>query len=219
MVDKKVQIRIESDSVQVDIEAYVTESLPLCDLIIGTDMLRRITKVNSNRLIWNLVFGKIAYGPTAAVYQVQENFGNEEDEDYDNMLDMQVSRLASGRFEARLPFISENRPSPNYDQACKLVNNLVVRLYSNQNYQQYRNKFMKYVTSGLAIPVSDIDGYFIPHHAVFKPESQSSPIRIGFNASFGKENSLNNALWKGSVIGLDILPHLIRIRLYPLPWS
>ena len=30
----------------------------------------------------------------------------------------------------------------------------------------------------------------------------------------GNEFSLNKLLWKGSVMGLDILPHLIRIRLF-----
>ena len=65
-----------------------------------------------------------------------------------------------------------------------------------------------------AIEISNTDGYFIPHHAVIRPEATSTQIRIVFNASFGKDRSLNNLLWKGSVIGLNLLPHLIRLRLF-----
>ena len=74
---------------------------------------------------------------------------------------------------------------------------------------------MKYVSSGQAIEINDDLGYFIPHHAVIKPDSESTQIRIVFNASFGNnDSSLNSLLWKGNVIGLDILPHIIRIRLF-----
>ena len=73
---------------------------------------------------------------------------------------------------------------------------------------------MKYVSSGQAIEINDDLGYFIPH-AVIKPDSKSTQIRIVFNASFGNnDSSLNSLLWKGNVIGLDILPHIIRNRLF-----
>ncbi|KAH9512026.1 Cytochrome P450 4V2, variant 2 [Dermatophagoides farinae] len=141
ITNKKISVILESNVTRVSIDAYVITNLHHCDLIIGTDMLSRITPLS-------------------------------------------------------------------------LLNKLVARLQSRNFYDVYRDEFMKYVSSGQAVEINDTDGFFIPHHAVLRSESSSSPIRIVFNASFGRESSLNNLLWKGSVMGLDVLPHLIRIRLF-----
>ncbi|KAH7642486.1 hypothetical protein HUG17_5531 [Dermatophagoides farinae] len=82
--------------------------------------------------------------------------------------------------------ISDIRPPSNYSEALSLLNKLVNRLHDQNSYELYRAEFMKYVSSGQAVEVNDIDGYFIPHHAVFRSESTSSPVRIMFNASFSR---------------------------------
>ncbi|KAH9529761.1 hypothetical protein DERF_003628 [Dermatophagoides farinae] len=71
-------------------------------------------------------------------------------------------------------------------KALSLLNKLVNRLHDQNSYELYRAEFMKYVSSGQAVEVNDLDGYFIPHHAVFRSESTSSPVRIVFNASFSR---------------------------------
>ncbi|OTF83194.1 hypothetical protein BLA29_001917 [Euroglyphus maynei] len=174
-------------------------------------MLSRITNLDAlNTLKWNTKFGEIRYGPVAAIEKNEVVEDVDDDEDFD----MQVFRLQNGHFEAKLPFFSDLRPPSNYMKALSLLNKLVFRLLKQNSYDIYRSEFFKYVTSGQAVEISDTDGFFIPHHAVIRPESSSSPIRIVFNASFGHDSSLNNLLWKGSVIGLDVFPHLIRIRLF-----
>ncbi|OTF80610.1 hypothetical protein BLA29_010237, partial [Euroglyphus maynei] len=69
---------------------------------------------------------------------------------------------------------------------------------------------MTYVNNDQAEEVSDPNGYFLPHHPVFR-ESASTPIRVVFNGSFGYE-ALNELLWKGNAQGLDVFDHLIRFR-------
>ena len=211
MSDKKISVVLVSDALQISIDAYVIPVLPHCDLIIGTDMLSRITKIDPLKsLKWESKFGDIYYGPVAAI----ENMKIDEESDDEEDLDMHIVRLENGRFEARLPFLSDTRPPSNYPVALTLLNKLIYRLEAEKTYELYRSEFMKYVTSGQAVEVNDCEGYFIPHHAVFRAESSSSPVRIVFNASFGRESSLNNLLWKGLSLGLDVFPHLIRIRLF-----
>lgn len=214
MSNKKISVILESEVIRVSIDAYVIPNLPHCDLIIGTDMLPRITKIDPlNTLKWESKFGDIHYGPVAAIgYSAVDKVDEDEDDDTD--FNMHVVRLDNGRFEAKLPFLSNSRPPSNYPKALTLLNKLIYRLEAQKSYDLYRNEFMKYVSSGQAVEVNDSDGFFIPHHAVIRAESSSSPVRIVFNASFGRESSLNSLLWKGSVLGLDVLPHLFRIRLF-----
>nr|XP_046913011.1 chitinase-like protein PB1E7.04c [Dermatophagoides farinae] len=212
ITNKKISVILESNVTRVSIDAYVITNLHHCDLIIGTDMLSRITRIDPLKsLKWESKFGDIHYGPVAAIEHF--NIDDDDDDDEDNF-DMHVTRLDNGRFEAKLPFLTHSRPPPNFQKALSLLNKLVARLQSRNFYDVYRDEFMKYVSSGQAVEINDTDGFFIPHHAVLRSESSSSPIRIVFNASFGRESSLNNLLWKGSVMGLDVLPHLIRIRLF-----
>ena len=82
--------------------------------------------------------------------------------------------------------ISDIRPPSNYPKALSLLNKLVNRLHDQNSYELYRSELMKYVSSGQAVEVNDLESYFIPHHAVFRSESTSSPVRIVFNASFSR---------------------------------
>ena len=59
-------------------------------------------------------------------------------------------------------------------------------------------------------------GYFMPHHAVFKPTSSTTKIRVVFDAS-AKSNigrSLNHALITGPTIQPKLFEHLLRFRVH-----
>ncbi|KAI2795873.1 hypothetical protein BLOT_016309 [Blomia tropicalis] len=58
----KVKIRLEEFGTEVPLKAYVMSSLPYCDLIIGTDMLPRITKLDeSGQMKLETIFGTIPF--------------------------------------------------------------------------------------------------------------------------------------------------------------
>ncbi|KAJ6223780.1 hypothetical protein RDWZM_002325 [Blomia tropicalis] len=88
----KINIKLESPDLETRIEAYVMEVLPYCDMIIGTDMLPRLSKLDqSGRLKFETVFGDIPFGPVGAVKPMEDP-----DDKYDDMVDENVIRLNNG---------------------------------------------------------------------------------------------------------------------------
>ena len=69
----------------------------------------------------------------------------------------------------------------------------------------YVNFVNEYIEMGRMTKVEPTSGpkYFIPHRAVFREESTTTPLRVVFNASFSckkKGISLNDALMIGPVL-------------------
>lgn len=62
----------------------------------------------------------------------------------------------------------------------------------------------------------DDDGYYMPHHAVIKECSNTTKLRIVFDASAKTNNniSLNDILMVGPTIQSKLFSHLIRFRTY-----
>lgn len=58
--------------------------------------------------------------------------------------------------------------------------------------------------------------YYLPHHAVFKPDSTTTKLRVVFNASSPSSNgvSLNNVLYPGPVLQADLMVLILRWRLF-----
>ncbi|GFQ75106.1 integrase catalytic domain-containing protein [Trichonephila clavata] len=63
--------------------------------------------------------------------------------------------------------------------------------------------------------------YYIPHHAVIRPESKTTKLRVVFDASCKSSNgnSLNDILLKGGTIQPDLLDILLRFRKYVVAFS
>ena len=95
--------------------------------------------------------------------------------------------------------------------ALKLLDRLQLRLNQKGLFDRYESELMVFLKEGFAEKVGDMNGYFIPHREVERPEAESTKFRIVLNAPAGME-SLNDLLWKGEVKGLNVLPHLIRVR-------
>lgn len=60
------------------------------------------------------------------------------------------------------------------------------------------------------------DGYYMPHHAVIKDTSNTTKVRIVFDASAKTNNStsLNDILMVGPTIQDKLVAYLIRFRTY-----
>ncbi|XP_075156709.1 uncharacterized protein LOC142229987 [Haematobia irritans] len=58
--------------------------------------------------------------------------------------------------------------------------------------------------------------YYLPYHAVFKPDSATTKLRVVFNASSPTSNggSLNNVLYTGPVLQANLIVLILRWRLF-----
>ncbi|XP_070138632.1 uncharacterized protein [Drosophila bipectinata] len=65
-------------------------------------------------------------------------------------------------------------------------------------------------------PASSSDTYYLPHHAVFKPESMTTKVRVVFNASSPSANgtSLNDILYAGPVLQSDLTIKILKWRYF-----
>ncbi|KAH8337105.1 hypothetical protein KR074_011099, partial [Drosophila pseudoananassae] len=65
-------------------------------------------------------------------------------------------------------------------------------------------------------PASNSATYHLPHHAVFKPESTTTKVRVVFNASSPSANgtSLNDILYAGPVLQSDLTIQILKWRYF-----
>ena len=128
-------------------------------------------------------------------------------------------RNSSGRFVVSLPFI-RNFP---YEKALGQSRNIAMSQYVRNETRlskdmEYKSKYdevileyltlnhMKSVTPDLT---SNPKSYYLPHHAVLKPDSTTAKLRIIFNTSCP---SCNGVLYPGPVLQSDLPTLIIRWR-------
>ena len=108
-------------------------------------------------------------------------------------------------------------------QAMNRFLQLEHRLHNNQSLlQQYTTFMSQYeslghmerITENVQSQVSQ--AYYLPHHAVFKPESTSTKVRVVFDGSMKTTSgiSLNETLHVGPVVQSDIFSILVRFRMH-----
>ncbi|XP_060534531.1 uncharacterized protein LOC132706949 [Cylas formicarius] len=116
------------------------------------------------------------------------------------------------RYVVSLPF-KEKHPSlgESYLQALRRFQLLEARLAKNPTLRLAYNEFLRdYWEQGHMALVSDLppspQGYYIPHHAVWKPHSEPLELRVVFDASAKTSNgrSLNDLLFTGPKLQSDI---------------
>lgn len=134
-----------------------------------------------------------------------------------------TTRLKSGRFMVTLPF---RKPFPvlgdSKAHALQRFKALEIRLNRQPDLRQQYVDFMQdYLSSGHMelVPLTERDNplnYYIPHHCVIKPDSQTTKLRVVFNASARTVTgvSLNESLYTGPKLQPDILVVLLRARLW-----
>ncbi|XP_064088707.1 uncharacterized protein LOC135203047 [Macrobrachium nipponense] len=131
------------------------------------------------------------------------------------------SEISPEEREVSLPFKDESRPPVNYRIAISQLNSLLHRFESDPSLYAHYDKIIKdYVQSGFIelIPSgSPIIGHYLPHLAVLK-DSETTPIRIVFNASSKAkgELSLNDCLLTGPSLTTKLFDGLLSFRANPV---
>lgn len=131
-----------------------------------------------------------------------------------------VTRTNEGRYVVRLPFsssdtrIGDSRTNAhNRLLALKRKLNRDVELGSEYTRIIEEYKSLGHISS---VDCPPHDGYYLPHHAVKKQSSNTTKVRIVFDASAKSicNKSLNDLLMVGPTIQEKLFFHLIRFRTY-----
>lgn len=129
-----------------------------------------------------------------------------------------TTRDHTGRYIVRLPFRHENRDfGDSRSQALRRFYSLQRKLNSDPSLKAEYTKVMEeYVELGhMSLQVDNTtDGFYMPHHAVIKASSNTTKVRVVFDASAksSKGFSLNDTLMVGPTIQNKVLGHLLRFR-------
>jgi len=127
-----------------------------------------------------------------------------------------VTRTESGRYAVNLPWIDGQPKIPdNRRIAEKRLLNCTRKLNSQGQFENYDRVFSSWEKEKIIEEVktedeSDAAVHYIPHRAVFKPESLTTPLRPVFDASCKSDRtpSLNECLEKGPNL-LELIPSII----------
>ncbi|GBN10081.1 hypothetical protein AVEN_211738-1 [Araneus ventricosus] len=137
-------------------------------------------------------------------------------------------RDQTGRFIAQLP-LKENAESvlgSSKENAIKRLNGIWNKLNKNNTMETLYKEFMRgYENLGhmeeAEDEIMDKLKYYIPHHAIFKPEKTSTPLRVVFDASAKTTSgfSLNSILLNGGIIQKDLFSIVSRFRKHKFAFS
>ncbi|XP_059223054.1 uncharacterized protein LOC131996886 [Stomoxys calcitrans] len=154
---------------------------------------------------------------------------SKEDEFCESLYLKTTYRNKDGRYVVKLPF------KPGFPRemplGCSRSKALIQfigmenSLKKNSEFAEtYRNVLAEYLTLGHMTPTSSQEiisqgsfhSYYMPHHAVMKPDSRSTKLRVVFNASrkSNSGNSLNDILLVGPTLQLDLMTLIVNWRLY-----
>ncbi|XP_066585556.1 uncharacterized protein [Prorops nasuta] len=131
-----------------------------------------------------------------------------------------VGRDKHGRYIVRLPFRKDAiKFSGSRDVALRRFKALERRFANNETFEKaYKKVFDEYLELGhmSVIKNNDDTGYYMPHHPVYKESSNTTKLRIVFDASAKDMNgqSLNDLLMVGPTIQDRLISHLMRFRMY-----
>ncbi|XP_075157897.1 uncharacterized protein LOC142231164 [Haematobia irritans] len=151
-----------------------------------------------------------------------------EDEFCEELYLRTTKRDENGRYIVSLPF-REN--FPNIVNLGESRNNSLAQFYRNEARllrtpalkSEYDNVLEEYLLLNhmrrVSIPNSSVSNgslYYLPHHAVIKPESTTTKVRVVFNASSATSNgtSLNDVLYTGPVLQNDLTVVILKWRFY-----
>ncbi|XP_033119891.1 uncharacterized protein LOC117119180 [Anneissia japonica] len=126
-----------------------------------------------------------------------------------------------GHWVVSYPWIKTPEELPNNEKQCfaKLCS-LEKRLKKTNSAEQYSRAIDDMVEKGFAKKLTEEEKgtyhgpvHYIPHHAVMRPESASTPIRIVFNSSSVCEGSSLNDYWgKGPDLLRNLMGVIMRFR-------
>lgn len=130
------------------------------------------------------------------------------------------NRLPSGRFSVSVPLkeLPEEALGESYYIAKKCLENMEKKFSRHPNLKQKYREFLKeYSDLGHLTKIERPKfGYFMPHHAVIKEKSETTKLRVVFNASCktSSRKSLNDIQRIGPIVQSDLMSLLLRFRQY-----
>lgn len=128
-----------------------------------------------------------------------------------------VQRMPDGRFSVSIPFKeSPESLGDSLKMALKRFYNLENRLNKNLDLKNKYTQFIKeYESLGHLTKINRPQfGYYLPHHAVIREDSETTKLRVVFDASAKTttNKSLNDIQAIGPVVQDDLFSILIRFR-------
>jgi len=140
-----------------------------------------------------------------------------------------TTKDASGRYVVTLPFRDpENTGSDlGYSRSIALAQFLRNENRLKRDFplkEQYDSVIQEYLDLGHmkeVPPTHNSPSYHLPHHAVVKPESTTTKLRVVFNASSPSANgtSLNDILHAGPVLQSDLTIQVLKWRYFQYVFS
>nr|XP_042912336.1 uncharacterized protein LOC122272567 [Parasteatoda tepidariorum] len=120
-----------------------------------------------------------------------------------------------GRYEISFPWMQSPDELPsNPELAEKRLLSTSWKLSKAGKIKDYNAVFQEWLQCGIIEECSEGPGHYLPHHAVFKPTSTTTPVRPVFEASYKSKGniSLNDCLMKFPNLLEDIPTALLRFR-------
>ena len=198
----------------ITLETHISKDIPVDEFIVGRDLLYRFLVGDS--LTLRTILGNYSFKPRKSTTVAMKSFSLADEQPFlvdESAVKIEAYKLPSGRYGAKFPWFSSKRPEDNFPKAWNYLMKQKDILIRKNIEAIYESTLLEYVKTDQAEEVFDADGFFLPHHAVLRPEAVSTSIRIVFNASYGGAQSLNETLWKGGSEGLDVVRHLLQARL------
>ncbi|XP_050303776.1 uncharacterized protein LOC126741415 [Anthonomus grandis grandis] len=139
-----------------------------------------------------------------------------------------VFREENSRFVVSMPFkVLEPDFGDSRSLALGRFLSLERRLLLNKsNYLTYSEVMQDYLDQGHMTQVSfpgdlHYDYFYIPHHAIFKKDSSTTPLRVVYDASSHAAGklSLNNAVFTGPKLQQDLGAILLSFRLHKIVFT
>ncbi|XP_055527387.1 uncharacterized protein LOC129720002 [Wyeomyia smithii] len=135
------------------------------------------------------------------------------------------SRTSIGRYMVMLPFLEDvSMLQDNRSVAFRRFLMLERRFKRDPTFKKSYSEFIdEYEALGHCREINEADDdptqgrYYIPHHAVLRPTSSTTPIRVVYNASAkpsSSAKSLNEVLLVGGVVQSDLFTILLRFRIH-----
>jgi len=126
------------------------------------------------------------------------------------------------KWTSRYPWLRDPAELPdNYTAASSMLKSLERRLMKNANHKQiYKDQIQDMIDRNVAEKIEKDEMlsyhgpvYYLSHHEVLKPDSESTPCRIVFNSSSKFKGHVLNEYWaKGPDLLNNLLGVLIRFR-------
>ncbi|XP_043471747.1 uncharacterized protein LOC122504630 [Leptopilina heterotoma] len=149
------------------------------------------------------------------------SFLSVEEEECETHFKKHVTRNEIGQYIVALPFKNNIKFTGESKQhALKSLTSLQKKFRIDNEFKlKYEAVMQEYLDLKHMTPLTskiDHDGFYLPHHAVFKDTSNTTKFRVVFNPSAVTSSgiSLNETLMVGPTIQDDLFCLLIRFRLY-----